>query len=76
MYAKNGLLVALSLGAAVGLRESLKTERAWSGGSKAKARAYAEGIATGLNCAALIAAVCVPGAVLVLLVKRTIGARQ
>jgi hypothetical protein len=53
-----GLLAALVLGAAVGLRASLDT-----GGSPGdKARIRANGIATALNCAALFSFVCVPGA--------------
>jgi len=65
-----GLLIALAFGAAVGLRESAKVEGARYGSAEAKARAYADGIATGLNCAALFALVCVPAAIVVLLVRR------
>jgi hypothetical protein len=65
-----GLALAIALGAAMGVGESFK-----GGNTDTKARAPAEGIATGLNCAALFSLLLVPGAVAVLFVKRTVSGR-
>jgi hypothetical protein len=70
-----GLLIALALGAGVGLRATRRLG-AWNGSPQANAAAYSEGVAEGLNCAAFFGIVCVPAAVAALFVKRRTGARQ
>jgi hypothetical protein len=70
-----GLLIALALGAGVGLRATQRSG-AWNGSPQANAAAYAQGIAEGLNCAALFGLVCVPAAVAVVLVRRRVGRRR
>jgi hypothetical protein len=64
-----GLLVAVILGLATGMREYVKT--AHGDEAESRARAYAQSIAVALNCAALFALLCVPVAVGVALARRT-----
>jgi len=68
-----GFAVAVIVGAAFGAREYARTIHAASGTPEGKARAYAIGIATTLNCAAFYSLICVPGAIVVLLVKRKLA---
>ena len=70
-----GLVVAIVLGAATGVHEYVHL--AGEAGAEGRARAYAESIAMGLNCAALFALVCVPVAVILsVALRRRSGPRR
>lgn len=64
-----GLLAAVILGLATGVREYVVTAR--GDAAESRARAYSQSIAVALNCAALFALLCVPVAVGVALARRT-----